>query len=39
MNVCNGHVCNLTCYKTSVDTSKKKNSYGCPQPLINETKF
>ncbi len=23
MNICNQHVCNLTCYKTNVDVSKK----------------
>ncbi len=39
MNICNWHVCNLACYKTNVDLSKKLCKYGFPQPLFNEVHF
>jgi hypothetical protein len=39
MNVCNQHVCDPTCYKIDIDSSKKCCKYGFPQPLINETHF
>ncbi len=38
-NIYNGHVCNLRCYKTNVNTSKKSCKYRFLQPLINETHF
>jgi hypothetical protein len=37
MNICNCHVCNLACYESNIDASKKLCRYGFPQPLINTT--
>jgi hypothetical protein len=35
--ICNHRACNLTCYKSNIDASKKLCKYGFPQPLINTT--
>jgi hypothetical protein len=37
--ICNHHACNLACYKSNIDASKKLCRYGFPQPLINTTHF
>jgi hypothetical protein len=39
MNVYNQHVCDLTCYKISINASLKCCKYGFLQPLINEIHF
>jgi hypothetical protein len=39
MNVCNCRVCNLACYKSNIDASKKLCKYGFLEPLINTTHF